>query len=67
MRPDWPLETERLVLRPFEERDYEALYAIHSDREVARYLYNEPRDEEQVRELLARKMAGMKWARRGIG
>jgi RimJ/RimL family protein N-acetyltransferase len=61
MRPDWPLVTERLVLRPFEERDYDALYAIHSDAEVSRYLYNEPRDREQVRELLERKMAGAEW------
>jgi RimJ/RimL family protein N-acetyltransferase len=65
MRPDWPLETERLVLRPFEERDYDALYSIHSDVEVARYLYNEPRDREQVRELLGRKSAGTEWRNEG--
>jgi RimJ/RimL family protein N-acetyltransferase len=61
MRPDWPLETERLLLRPYEERDYDALYAIQSDAEVVRYLYNEPRDHDQVGELLARKIAGAEW------
>jgi RimJ/RimL family protein N-acetyltransferase len=65
MRPDWPLETERLVLRPFEERDYDALYSMQSDVEVTRYLYNEPRDREQVRELLGRKIAGAEWRDEG--
>jgi RimJ/RimL family protein N-acetyltransferase len=65
MKPDWPLETERLVLRPFEERDHEALYAMHSDVEVVRYLYNEPRDRDQARELLARKIVGSEWREEG--
>jgi RimJ/RimL family protein N-acetyltransferase len=49
--------TERLVLRPFTEDDFAKLYAIHSDGGVARWLYNEARSEEEVRGLLARKMA----------
>jgi RimJ/RimL family protein N-acetyltransferase len=56
--PDWPLETERLTLRPFEEGDYGAVYAMQSDAEVARWLYNEPRTPEEARDLLARKIAG---------
>lgn len=39
MKPDWPLETERLVLRPFEAGDLDALYAMQSDVESARWLY----------------------------
>jgi RimJ/RimL family protein N-acetyltransferase len=58
MRPDWPLETDRLVLRPFADGDLDALYAMHSDTEVARYLYNDPRTREEVRTLLERKIAG---------
>ena len=65
MRPDWPLETERLVLRPYEERDYDALYAMQSDAEVARWLYNEPRDHDEVRELLGRKIEGSEWRDEG--
>jgi RimJ/RimL family protein N-acetyltransferase len=57
--PAWPLATERLVLRPFEEDDFAGLYAIHSDERVVRWLYNEARSEEEVRALLARKMAGV--------
>ena len=56
--PAWPLETERLVLRPFERSDLAALYAIHGDEANALYLYNEARTREQVDELLERKIAG---------
>ncbi|HEV7639603.1 MAG TPA: GNAT family N-acetyltransferase [Gaiellaceae bacterium] len=58
MKPAWPLETERLVLRAFEESDLDALYKAHSDVEVARWLYNEPRTLEETRDLLGRKIAG---------
>jgi RimJ/RimL family protein N-acetyltransferase len=56
--PAWPLVTGRLVLRPFEEQDLGALHAIHGDLGVTRWLYNEPRSEEEVRVLLAQKIAG---------
>jgi RimJ/RimL family protein N-acetyltransferase len=65
MRPDWPLDTERLVLRPYEERDFDALYAMQSDAEAARWLYNEPRDLAEVRDLLGRKIAGSEWREEG--
>jgi RimJ/RimL family protein N-acetyltransferase len=57
MKPEWPLETERLVLRPFEEGDLDACYAIQSDLESARWLYNEPRTLAETRQLLERKIA----------
>jgi len=56
--PDWPLETERLLLRPYREEDFPLLYAMQSDADVVRWLYNEPRTEEETRGLLARKVAG---------
>jgi RimJ/RimL family protein N-acetyltransferase len=56
--PDWPLETERLLLRPYRDDDFALLYAMQSDADVVRWLYNEPRDEEETRALLARKVAG---------
>jgi RimJ/RimL family protein N-acetyltransferase len=58
MKPDWPLETERLVLRPFEPGDLDALHAMQSDAEVARWLYDEPRTLEETRTLLGLKIAG---------
>jgi RimJ/RimL family protein N-acetyltransferase len=57
-RPHWPLETERLLLRPFEPGDLSALDEIHSDDNNARWLYNAPRTREEVEELLQRKIAG---------
>jgi RimJ/RimL family protein N-acetyltransferase len=44
LRPGYPLETGRLVLRPFEPGDLEGLFAFHSLPEVARFLYWEARD-----------------------
>ncbi len=56
--PRWPLETERLLLRPFGPDDLEALFAIQADESVARWLYNDPRTLVETRELLARKIGG---------
>jgi RimJ/RimL family protein N-acetyltransferase len=56
LRPGYPLETARLVLRPFEAGDLEALFAFHSLPEVARFLYWEARDREQVRAVLDAKV-----------
>jgi len=48
------LESERTVLRPLEERDLDALFAIFSDPEVTRY-WSEPawRDPGRAAEYLA--------------
>ncbi|WP_055481445.1 GNAT family N-acetyltransferase [Sphaerimonospora mesophila] len=54
LRPVYPLITERLVLRPFTDDDFDDVYAYHSRPEVARYLYWEARDREQVRTALER-------------
>jgi RimJ/RimL family protein N-acetyltransferase len=56
--PDWPIRTDRLVLRPFSDADLEPLCVIHADAGVARWLYNEPRTRAQVVELLKVKIAG---------
>jgi RimJ/RimL family protein N-acetyltransferase len=52
LRPDYPLETARLTLRPFSPDDLDELYAFHARPEVARFLYWEARDREQVRLVL---------------
>jgi RimJ/RimL family protein N-acetyltransferase len=56
--PDWPLETERLQLRAYREDDFDVLFAMQSDATVVRWLYEEPRDAEETRALLGRKIAG---------
>jgi len=55
--PAWPIETARLLLRPFLASDLEALHAIQGDEENARWLYN-ARTLAETRELLALKTAG---------
>ena len=56
--PSWPIETERLLLRPFEAGDLEALQSMHWDPGVVHYLYNEAPPLDEVRELLDQEVAG---------
>ena len=56
MKPTYPLETERLLLRPFAAGDLDALLAIQSRDDVTRYLYWDPRTAAEVREVLDRKV-----------
>ena len=65
--PDWPMHTDRLLLRPFEEGDLDVLHVMQSDEEVVRYLYNDVRSLEEVRVSLARKMASLSIAGEGDG
>lgn len=53
--PTYPILTKRLLLRPFTMGDLDALYAIQSREDVARYLYWSPRTREEVRERLAER------------
>ena len=54
--PDFPIQTERLLLRPFEPGDFDELLAVESRAEVARFLYHEPRTPEETREVLERRI-----------
>ena len=56
MKPAYPIQTERLLLRPFAETDFDALLAIQSRADVARYLYWDPRTAAEVRETLDTKV-----------
>jgi RimJ/RimL family protein N-acetyltransferase len=53
-----PIETERLLLRPFVAEDFDAVFAMQSRPDVARYLYWDARDEDEVRDALEKKVAG---------
>jgi RimJ/RimL family protein N-acetyltransferase len=48
LRPDYPIKTDRLVLRPFEESDLDDVYGYQQLPEVARYLMLPPRDRAQT-------------------
>lgn len=53
-----PIETERLLLRPFVAEDFDAVFAMQSRPDVARYLYWDARTEDEVRTALEEKIAG---------
>jgi RimJ/RimL family protein N-acetyltransferase len=56
VRPAYPVQTDRLLLRPFAVTDFDALLAIQSRADVARYLYWDPRTAAEVRETLDTKV-----------
>jgi RimJ/RimL family protein N-acetyltransferase len=51
-----PLVTERLLLRPYEPGDLDALHDMQSRPEVAHYLYWEPRTRSESQSSLVRKV-----------
>jgi RimJ/RimL family protein N-acetyltransferase len=57
LRPDYPISTSRLLLRPFRPDDLDALHAIQSREDVTRYLYWDPRSRAEVAEKLAERTA----------
>jgi len=50
--PEYPIRTERLLLRPYAHGDVDALYAYQRLAEVHRYLYTEPRTRSEVKTLV---------------
>ncbi len=56
LRPEYPIETARLLLRPFAGRDLDDLYDYQSRPDVVRYLYWQQRDRGQVAEALVQKI-----------
>lgn len=56
-----PLFTPRLLIRPYEDCDFDDLYAFYSRPDVATYLYWEPGDAEMVRAVLSKKTTQAEW------
>ena len=52
-----PLETDRLILRPFVAEDFDAVFAMQSRPDVARYLVWDARNEDEVRTALEVKVS----------
>lgn len=57
LKPDYPIRTPRLILRPYTFDDFEALHDLQSRPEVTRYLLFDARDRDQVRMSLEQKVA----------
>ncbi len=55
LQPSYPIETERLRLRPYGPGDLDDLFAMHNHEDVVRYLYWGVQDREQVAAMLERR------------
>jgi RimJ/RimL family protein N-acetyltransferase len=55
-KPDFPIRTARLTLRPCVRGDLDALYDIQSRPDVTRYLLFDARTREQVRVVLEQRI-----------
>ncbi|GLY52637.1 GNAT family N-acetyltransferase [Lentzea sp. NBRC 102530] len=56
-RPEYPIRTERLVLRPFEPQDFDDLHAYRSSPEVCRYIYSESATPKATAARLEKSLA----------
>ena len=56
LKPPYPIETARLLLRPFTMDDLDELYSFHSRPDVARYLYWDARTRDETRAALETKI-----------
>jgi RimJ/RimL family protein N-acetyltransferase len=61
LRPDFPIRTERLAIRPLTLDDVEALHAYRSIPDVCRYVPFEPMQPAEIADRVGRQ-----WARREL-
>jgi RimJ/RimL family protein N-acetyltransferase len=57
LRPDYPIKTARLLLRPFAATDLDAMLAYQRLPEVTRYLMWPPRSREDAVESMEKRLA----------
>jgi RimJ/RimL family protein N-acetyltransferase len=58
LKPDYPITTGRLVLRPYTEADLDDVHDLQSRPEVTRYLYWSALDRDEARDYLQTKIRG---------
>ncbi|KKB10514.1 hypothetical protein VE25_17390 [Devosia geojensis] len=56
LHPDYPLETERLVLRPFTRGDVDAVHDYRRREDVARFLFDPPLSREECAEAVQQRI-----------
>ncbi|MDR3471777.1 MAG: GNAT family protein [Devosia sp.] len=54
--PELPIETERLILRPFSRGDVDAVYAYRQRQDVARFLFDNPMSRETCAEAVQERI-----------
>jgi RimJ/RimL family protein N-acetyltransferase len=63
--PRYPMETERLKLRPFNRGDVDAVFAYRSLPAVARYLFDDPMSHEECAEAVRLRAGQIAFAGEG--
>ncbi len=53
LRPNYPIWTERLALRPWRHADLDRYHALRGDPEIARFLYDVPLTRDEAADKLA--------------
>ena len=61
------IQTERLVLRPYEPTELDALHALRDHESAVRWLYDDPATIEESRERLERRIGRTRFALTGDG
>lgn len=65
--PGYPIETERLLLRPYADEDLDDLADMRRRPDVVRYLYDDVQDQDQVAGLLERRKKLTAFRKEGDG
>jgi len=65
LQPNYPIETERLLLRPLTADDLDAFHAIHAFADVVRYLYFDSPSLEVARGMLEKRARHFEILREG--
>lgn len=63
--PDYPLETERLLLRPFTPGDVDAVFAYRQREDVTRFMFDAPMSHAACSEALQAHAGMTTWAAEG--
>lgn len=63
--PHYPIETERLRLRPFTRGDVDAVFAYRQREDVAQYLFDGPMSHESVTEVVQLRVGQYELANEG--
>lgn len=63
--PQYPVDTERLRLRPFTRGDVDAVFAYRQRADVARYLFDGPMSHESVTEAVQLRIGQYRLAHEG--
>lgn len=64
-RPDYPLTTERLRLRPFTRGDVDAVHSYRGREDVARYLFDPPLSRDECALAIQQRTAQTGFAEEG--